>query len=80
MAAAAATGLIFGVGATWAATRHGTASPGQRGQVSVAALAPLDVPQASGNAVLRVVSASQRTITVSVANSPSEPATTTRYG
>ena len=60
--------------------RHGDAVPGQRGQVSVAALAPLDVPQASGTAVLRVVSASQRTITVSVANLPSEPATITRYG
>ena len=77
VAAAAAVGLIVGIGGTWALTRPDTATspPIAQGQVSVAALKPLDTPQASGTAVLRVVSAQQRSMTVTVANLPTQPAT-----
>lgn len=77
LAAAAAVGLIVGIGGTWTLTRTTTPPPQPiaAGQVSVAALKPVDAPAASGTAVLRVVSAQQRTVTLTVANLPSAPAT-----
>jgi anti-sigma-K factor RskA len=77
LAAAAAVGLIVGVGGTWSVTRTATPVPVPiaQGQVSVAALQPLDTPAASGTAVLRVVSAAQRSLTVTVANLPAPPGT-----
>ncbi len=74
---AAAAGLIVGIGGTWTLTRSTTptSQPIASGQVSVVALKPLDAPAASGTAVLRVVSADQRTVTLTVANLPMVPAT-----
>jgi anti-sigma-K factor RskA len=74
---AAAAGLIVGIGGTWTLTRSATpaSQPTASGQVSVVALKPLDVPAASGTAVLRVVSADKRTVTLTVANLPTVPAT-----
>ena len=77
LGAAAAVGLIVGVGGTWTLTRTTTPTPQPtaQAQVSVAALHPLDTPAASGTAVLRVLSADQRTVTVTVANLPTPPGT-----
>jgi len=77
LGAAAAVGLIVGVGGTWTLTRTTTPPPQPTAQahVSVAALHPLDTPAASGTAVLRVLSADQRTVTVTVANLPTPPGT-----
>jgi len=77
LGAAAAVGLIVGVGGTWTFTRISTpaSQPIAQAQVSVAVLRPLDTPAASGTAVLRVESADQRTVTVTVANLPSQPGT-----
>jgi anti-sigma-K factor RskA len=77
VAVAAAVGLVFGVGATLAATHGSTSTPPPvaQGQVTVAALHPLDTPDASGTAVLRVVSSQSRSVTVTVANLPTTPGT-----
>jgi hypothetical protein len=76
LAAAAAVGLLVGAGATWSLTRSTTPTPPvSQGQVSVAALHPLDDPGAQGTAVLTTVSAQRRTISVSVANLPAQPGT-----
>lgn len=77
LAAAAVVGLLVGIGGTWTLTRT-TAPPSQStpaAAVSVVALHPLDAPAASGTAVLRVVSADQRTLTMTVANLTTPPAT-----
>jgi anti-sigma-K factor RskA len=74
LTAAAAVGIILGAGSTYALTRSTPAvSPGDQGQVTVAALDPLDDPTAKGDAVLRVSSPTQRTVTVSVQGLPTEP-------
>jgi hypothetical protein len=74
VAAAAAVGLIVGIGGTYAAVRTtDAASVAQPAQVMVAALTALDEPNAHGTAVMRVVSASQRTMSVTVANLSSPP-------
>ena len=75
LTAAAAIGIIVGAGSTYAFTRSTplpspTSNPGQ---VTVAALDPLDDPTASGSAVLRVSSPTQRTVTVTVKGLPLEP-------
>jgi hypothetical protein len=77
LVAAAAVGLMAGIGGTWTLTQGTTptSQPTAAGQVSVVALHPLDAPAASGTAVLRVVSADQRTVTLTVANLPTLPAT-----
>ena len=77
LGAAAAVGLIVGVGGTWTLTQTTapTSQPTAQAHVSVAALHPLDTPAASGTAVLRVLSADQRTVTVTVANLPTPPGT-----
>jgi anti-sigma-K factor RskA len=76
LAAAAAVGLIVGIGGTWSLTRSTTPTPtASPSQVSVAVLKPVDEPAAKGTAVLSVASAGQRTITVSVANLPTPAGT-----
>lgn len=75
LAAAAAVGLIVGIGGTWAVTRTSPPVQVAQGQVRIAALEPLDIPTASGTATLREVSTDQRTMTVAVANLPTQPAT-----
>ena len=74
IAAAAAVGLVVGSGATYLAART-TQSPAASDQaaVRVAALAPYDDPTASGQAVLRVSTPAQRTVTVNVKGLPSAP-------
>jgi anti-sigma-K factor RskA len=74
LTAAAAVGIILGAGSTYALTRSTPGvSPGDQGQVTVAALDPLDDPTAKGDAVLRVSSPTQRTVTVSVQGLPTKP-------
>jgi anti-sigma-K factor RskA len=76
LAAAAAVGLIVGIGGTWSLTRSTTPTPtASPSQVSVAVLKPVDEPAAQGTAVLSVASAGQRTITVTVANLPTHAGT-----
>ena len=76
LAAAAAVGLIVGIGGTWSVTRSTTPTPtASPSQVSVAVLKPVDEPAAQGTAVLSVASAGQRTITVTVANLPTQAGT-----
>jgi anti-sigma-K factor RskA len=76
LAAAAAVGLIVGIGGTWSLTRPTTPTPtASPSQVSVAVLKPVDEPAAQGTAVLSVASAGQRTITVTVANLPTPAGT-----
>jgi anti-sigma-K factor RskA len=88
LAAAAAVGLVVGIGGTWSVTRSTTPTPtaspsgsttptptASPSQVSVAVLKPVDEPAAKGTAVLSVASAGQRTITVSVANLPTHAGT-----
>jgi anti-sigma-K factor RskA len=72
VAAAAAVGLLVGVGATWALTRDSTPTPpaARTAQVTVAALRPVDDPTASGRAVLRVLSPTKRTVAVTVTGLP----------
>jgi anti-sigma-K factor RskA len=75
LTAAAAVGIIVGAGSTYAFTRS-TPLPTpttSSGQVTVAALGPLDDPTASGSAVLTVSSPTQRTVTVTVQGLPLEP-------
>jgi anti-sigma-K factor RskA len=74
--AAAAVGLIVGIGGTWSLTRSTTPTPtASPSQVSVAVLQPVDEPAAQGTAVLSVASAGQRTLTVTVANLPTHAGT-----
>jgi hypothetical protein len=75
LAAAAAVGLIVGIGGTWSLTRSTTTPAASPSQVSVAVLKPVDEPGAQGTAVLSVASAGQRTVTVTVANLPTHPGT-----
>ena len=76
LAAAAAVGVLVGTGVTWNVTRSTTPTPQvSPSQVSVAALRPVDTPNAAGTAVLSVVSAHQRTMTVTVVNLPTQPGT-----
>ena len=77
LTAAAAIGIIVGSGATYAFTRGAPTQPTTTdpAQVTVAALAPHDDPTASGSAVLRVASPTQRTVTVTVKGLPLEAGT-----
>lgn len=79
LVAAAAVGVVVGAGGMFAATRSTpapVASPSASpAAVTVASLQPLDDPTAAGQAVLRVASPTQRTVTVEVSGLPLVPGT-----
>lgn len=74
LAAAAVVGVIVGGGAMFALTRATAPAPTDPpAQVAAASLKPYDDPSASGTAVVRAASTTERTVTVRVTGLPATP-------
>jgi hypothetical protein len=68
---AAAVGLILGAGGMWALSPS-RSTQAQPVAVATASLAPLDIPNTSGLAILQAKAANQRAVSVEVSNLPLE--------